>query len=170
MRDDDSVSITAPGFRFAHPGYKRRNKEAERRQTQCLMPRTQAARGSRHGECGLRRPPLAGALACRRSTTALAKGTYVTQGAAQARLPGTRSARALPAIACPSPGSTSRPGRNAGRLMPEPPGSGLQSRPRAPHSPQRPGMPPGHVLHERDRFAAFITETVTDVENWSLYQ
>jgi hypothetical protein len=51
----------------------------------------------------------------------------------QARLPGTRSARALPAFACPSPGSTSHPGHNAGRLIPKPPGSGLQIRPRAPH-------------------------------------
>src|SRR5580704_13719393 len=33
----------------------------------------------------------------------------------------------------PVQGSTSRPGRNAGRLIPKPPGSGLQIRPRAPH-------------------------------------
>jgi hypothetical protein len=51
----------------------------------------------------------------------------------QARLPGTWSVRALPAFACPSPGSTSHPGHHAGRLIPKPPGSGLQIRPRAPH-------------------------------------
>jgi hypothetical protein len=51
----------------------------------------------------------------------------------QARLPGTWSERALPAFACPSPGSTSHPGHRAGRLIPKPPGSGLQIRPRAPH-------------------------------------
>ena len=55
------------------------------------------------------------------------------KGSAQARLPGTRSERALPAFACPSPGSTSRPGHRAGGLIPKPPGSGLQIRPRAPH-------------------------------------
>jgi len=33
----------------------------------------------------------------------------------------------------PVQGSTSRPGHNAGGLIPKPPGSGLQIRPRAPH-------------------------------------
>ena len=59
--------------------------------------------------------PLSGALACRRSTSALAKGTYVTPGATQAMLPGTRSERVLPAFACPSPVSTSRADRSIGR-------------------------------------------------------
>src|ERR1700680_770071 len=35
----------------------------------------------------------------------------------QARLPGTRSERAFPAFACPSPGSTSHPGRRSGTLI-----------------------------------------------------
>ncbi|MGB6748567.1 MAG: hypothetical protein WBE51_11205 [Xanthobacteraceae bacterium] len=48
------------------------------------MTCTQAAHRARHGEGGLRRPSASGALACRRSTLALAKGTYVTQGATQA--------------------------------------------------------------------------------------
>src|SRR5580704_4734704 len=52
------------------------------------------------------------------------KGVIVPKAQLQARLPGTWSERALPAIACPSPASTSRPGHNAGRLMPKPPGSG----------------------------------------------
>ena len=54
---------------------KDESKEAERRQTQCFMTRTQAACGAHQRKSGLRRPPLAGALACRRSTTALAKGS-----------------------------------------------------------------------------------------------
>ena len=62
------------------------------------------------------------------------KGVIVPKAQLQARLPGTWSERALPAIACPSPASTSRPGHNAGRLMPKPPGRGLQIRPRAPPS------------------------------------
>jgi hypothetical protein len=56
-----------------------------------------------------------GTLACRRPTAALAKGTYVTFGATQAMLPGTRSERVLPAFACPSPVSTSRADRSIGR-------------------------------------------------------
>jgi len=56
-----------------------------------------------------------GTLACRRPTAALAKGTYVTFGATQAMLPGTRSVRVLPAFACPSPVSTSRADRSIGR-------------------------------------------------------
>ena len=45
------------------------------------------------------------AHACRRSTTALTSGNYsIPKAQLQARLPGTRSARALPAFACPSPG------------------------------------------------------------------
>jgi hypothetical protein len=52
------------------------------------------------------------------------KGVIVPKAQLQARLPGTWSERALPAFACPSPASTSRPGHNAGRLMPKPPGSG----------------------------------------------
>src|SRR5580692_11420599 len=46
------------------------------------------------------------------------KGVIVPKAQLQARLPGTWSERALPAFACPSPASTSRPGHNAGRLMP----------------------------------------------------
>ena len=75
------------------------------------------------------------------------KGLIIPKARLQARLPGTRSERALPAFACPSPASTSHPGHNAGRLMPKPPGSGVQIRPRAPPSLPWPGMPPDHVLH-----------------------
>jgi hypothetical protein len=57
----------------AHP--TKTKKEAERRQTQYLMTRTSGC-GTRHGQNRLAPTrPLSGALACRRSTTALAKGS-----------------------------------------------------------------------------------------------
>src|SRR5580693_9900529 len=80
-------------------------KEAERRQTQV----TTAA------SCDAAR-----ALLERARLTAFHRGSHlreclIPKAQLQARLPGTRSERALPAFACPSPGSTSHPGRNAGR-------------------------------------------------------
>ncbi len=84
------------------------------------------ANGVRHAprNSGLRRPPLAGALACRRSTAALAKESI----SSPRRGPGHASWEAVST----GRGSrhrhrshfqrcTSRAGRNAGRLMPEPP-------------------------------------------------
>src|SRR5580692_5453265 len=94
------------------------------------------------------------------------KGVIVPKAQLQARLPGTWSLRVLPAIACPSPASTSRPGHNAGRLMPKPPGRGLQVRPRAPPSLLWPGMPPDHVLHVSED--AYVTDTGTFVKGVSL--
>ena len=81
-------------------------------------------------------PSASGALACRRSTAALAKGTFVAQGSASGhascdlagahdlmdRQPGRRPyalPRALSAPACPSPGFNTRSGHSAGRLMPK---------------------------------------------------
>jgi hypothetical protein len=127
MRGRFSGFDGAPGYRCAHPGYvrhERKKRKAERRKTLLHQPPHQA----------VRRRAERSASAFRRSTTAPAEGTYVTQGAAQARLPGTWLARALPTIACPSPVSTSHASRNAGRLMPEPPGSRMTNPdPRAPH-------------------------------------
>ena len=80
------------------------------------------------------------------------KGVIVPKAQLQARLPGTWSERALPAFACPSPASTSRPGHNAGRLMPKPPGSGSDEPPPAGTASRsdQPGSP-ADVLHgERD--------------------
>ena len=80
------------------------------------------------------------------------KEVIVPKAQLQARLPGTWSERALPAIACPSPASTSRPGHNAGRLMPKPPGSGSDEPPPA-GTASRSDQPrsPADVLHgERD--------------------
>jgi hypothetical protein len=60
---------------------------------------------------------------------------------------GTKAA-GLPASAKPHfQRCTSRAGLGAGGLMPEPPGNGLQFRPRAPLLLRWPGMPPDHVLH-----------------------
>ena len=87
------------------------------------------------------------------------KGVIVPEAQLQARLPGTWSERALPAFACPRPASTSRPGHNAGRLMPKPPGRGQQVRPRAPPSLLWPGMPPDHVLHVSEDAHVTVTGT-----------
>jgi len=63
-----------------------------------------------------------------------------------------------------APFSTSRPGHSAGRLMPKPPGSGLQIRPRAPHSPRPTGMPPeARPLRERDD-SSKVTVSGTNVK------
>ena len=103
-----------PGCRFAHPGYEEIRKRNAGKRTVSRPARKR--RAGRATEGRLAPPfPLPGALACRRSTTALAEGTYVTQGATQAMLPGTRSERALPAFAYPSPVSTSRADRSIGR-------------------------------------------------------
>ncbi len=114
----------------------------------------------------MRLVPRRGTIACRRPTAALAEGTYVTQGATQAMLPGTWSERVLPAFACPSPVSTSRAdrsigrhdaraGRGTGRILPP-----AATAP-APHSriPSRKAS-----LNERDSLIRWnVTKTVTNV-------
>src|ERR1700675_4198764 len=63
---------------------------------------TPANAGHQPPHLAMRRAPFWSAHACRRSTAAL---EYLNPKAQlQARLPGTWSARALPAFACPSPG------------------------------------------------------------------
>jgi hypothetical protein len=114
--------------------------------TESKRKRNADRRGSylRTGRCGARPvsspSPICGegfrggTLACRRPTAALAKGTYVTQGATQAMLPGTRSERVLPAFACPSPVSTSRADRSIGRHDARAGrGRAVSSHPRPPH-------------------------------------
>ncbi len=108
----------APGLRCASSGLRRqRKKEAERRQT-CAS--TSAPRRQVYAVCAnhlwARRAP-SGALAWRRSTTALTVGAFAPRAQLQAMLPGTwqdaRSCkpapyvliRALSAPACPSPGN-----------------------------------------------------------------
>ena len=133
------------GLRSAKPTLQR-NKEAERRQTQGRVRTSEC--GSRHDKVGLRRPVAAGALACRRSTTALAKGI-----ASSLRLsvgpgflgPGSQRAYARLRLSQSSEAPRT-PVVVPADVMPEPPGSGLQIRPRAPHSPRPPDVPPGGVL------------------------
>jgi len=94
---------------------KLRKKEAERRQTQCFMSRTQAARGSRHGK----------AACAALSAVGRARLPAFHHGSRQGDLRHPRRSsghaswdvvwRALPAIACPSPVSNSRAGPSAGR-------------------------------------------------------
>src|ERR1700733_8903846 len=77
-----------PGCRCAHPGYEIKNKRkrnAGRRKVVLPARKRRAGRATEKG--GLRRPPLAGALACRRSTAVLAKGTFVPRAQRRARLP-----------------------------------------------------------------------------------
>src|SRR5580700_5593038 len=66
----------------------------------------------------------------------------------------------------PVQGCTSHPGHHAGRLMPKPPGSSLQSRPRAPPSLPCRGVPPRHVLHVSED--GHVTGIGTDVKGVSL--
>jgi hypothetical protein len=100
----------------------KKEREAERRQTQNQPPRLRAARAQRS------------AHACRRSTTALTQGSTSSQrlgfrpGFLGRGLRGRYPPSPVPVQRC-----TSHPGHNAGRLIPKPPGSRLQIRPRAPH-------------------------------------
>jgi hypothetical protein len=64
-----------------------KEKEVERRQTQSCLPVRKRRAGRATEKGGLRRPPLAGALACRRSTTVLTNGTFVPRAQRRARLP-----------------------------------------------------------------------------------
>jgi hypothetical protein len=90
--------------------------------------RTQAACGAHHGKGGLRRPPLAGALACRRSTAVLANGTFVPRAQHRARLPERRhkgsghSRKRRPFGHSDAPRA---PVVMPAGMMPEPPGNGL---------------------------------------------
>jgi hypothetical protein len=70
-----SISFyVAPGFRCAPPGLRReRKKEAERRQTLFNNLRTSGCGRATDRDRLAPTRPLSGALACRRSTTALAK-------------------------------------------------------------------------------------------------
>src|ERR1700733_9763054 len=62
----------------------KRKRNAGRRKV--VLP-ARKRRAGRATKGGLRRPPLAGALACRRSTAVLASGTFVPKAQRRARLP-----------------------------------------------------------------------------------
>jgi len=173
-RDRSTGTNADPGFHFrlrgsaeVQSGLRRRRKKRKRNAGRriCFMSRTQAARGSRHGKGGLRRPPAVG----RARLPAFHHGSRQRDLRHPRRSSGQASwdaaVWALPTIACPSPGSTSRPARNAGRLMPEPPGSGLQDRPRAPHSPPMARCASGpRPSRARLIRGCNVTETGTDVK------
>ena len=132
-----------------------KHKEAERRQALFDNHRTMRVRLCSGAE----------QLAFRRSTTVLRQGTVSSQGcdsgqASWDRPPITR--RITPAgVRTQFQRCTSHAGHSAGRLMPEPPGSGLTSlRPRAPHSPHRPACLPNGVLTGRDD-SGVVTYSVT---------
>ena len=72
---------------------KQRKRNAGRRSVSCPARKRRAGRATKRPACA--DPPLAGALACRRSTTALARGTLVPKAQLQARLPGTRPERSV---------------------------------------------------------------------------
>ncbi len=73
----------------------RQKKKARKRNAERRVSNLRTLRGAARAErC---------ALASRRPTTALARGTLVPKALLQARLPGTWSVRALPGVACPSP-------------------------------------------------------------------
>jgi hypothetical protein len=95
------------------------------------MSRTQAARGSRHGKVGLRRPSACG----RARLSAFHLGSHLGSHRPKAQLRPCFLGLGLNGCYPPSPvpvqGSTSRPGHSAGRLMPEPPGSGVDETPPA---------------------------------------
>jgi hypothetical protein len=123
----------APGFHFVQSGlrsYERKKGSGTPADALSHVPHASGARGApRKGRLA---PPSAyGRARLPAFHHGSRQGTYVTHGAAQAMLPGTRSERALPAIAYPSPVSTSRAGPSAGRLMPEPPESGGDEAPPA---------------------------------------
>ena len=96
-RKPDSRAVPGPLriLRCAAPGYAMKKRKAERRQTLCNN-----LRALRHGTAPtfilprLRGRAWEGALACRRSTTALAAATERHRSASATRLPGTWSARA----------------------------------------------------------------------------
>jgi hypothetical protein len=80
---------------------KARKRNAERRVANLRTSQT-SLRSLRKPSAGAARAERC-ALASRRPTTALARGTLVPKALLQARLPGTWSLRALPGVACPSP-------------------------------------------------------------------
>ncbi len=117
----DRLLARLPSVTSFHPGYEKKKKEAERRQAQSSMMPCQRAR-----QRAKRR-----ALACRRSTTALAAATERHRSAPVHALPETELGRdgcypspAVPVQRVLPRGPVVMP---AGRFGPEPPGSGADN-------------------------------------------
>ena len=137
-----SPSLNAPpGFHSVPSGLRpKNNKEAERRET--------LFRNHRTFGCGS--APLGAARLPAFHHGSRQRDSSSPRLSFRPRFPRTRSDKRYLSSPVPVQRSTSHPGRNAGRLMPKPPENGLQIRPREPHSPRRPGVPPGDVLTGRE--------------------
>src|SRR5258708_3411192 len=117
----------------------------------------------------MRRAPFWSAHACRRSTAALASGSISSQRLGfRPGFLGLGPNGRYPPSPVPVQGCTSHPGHRAGRLIPKPPGSSLQSRPRAPPSLPRRGVPPRHVLHVSEDYGGLYLLLTHKVEFTSL--
>jgi hypothetical protein len=104
------------GFACAQPTLLRQTKgSGTPADAGSFMPARKRRAGRATEKGGLRRPPLAGALACRRSTTVLAGETFVPRAQLQARLPeGGAKAAACRTRRHRLQRSTSRAGPSAG--------------------------------------------------------
>ena len=122
--NDGAAAPLLPGSRFAHPGYEENEGSG-----------TPANAGYQPPHLAMRRALFRSAHACRRSTAALTQGSISSQRLSfRPGFLGLGLRGRYPASPVPVQRSTSHPGHVAGRLIPKPPGSELQSRPRAPPS------------------------------------
>jgi hypothetical protein len=135
----------------ASPDQSKKIKEAERRQTQVTNRRILRC-GAR--PCGARTlvgvPPRLSPKGIVPSQRLSFRPGFLGRG-----LNGR-----YPPSPVPVQGCTSRPGHNAGGLIPKPPGSGLQTRPRAPPSLPCRGVPPRRVLHRSENCGVTVMETI----------
>src|SRR5580692_5438029 len=142
----------APGLRFAPSGLRNKLKEAERRQTQ--------GHNRRILRCGAR--PFGARTLDGVPPRLSSRGVSHPQGQLQARLPGTRSERALPAFACPSPGKH-LPSRSSCRETDTQAAREQHAKPPAGTAPAPPfGLPPEGVLRESG-INSYVIKVVTNV-------
>ena len=107
------------------------------------------------------------AHACRRSTAALTSGNISSRRLGfRPGFLGLGLNGRYPPSPVPVQGCTSHPGHNAGRLIPKPPGSGLQIRPRAPHPLHLTACLRKASLGEQDVRLKNDTETVVKCGRW----
>jgi len=129
------LQVVVPAIRFAKPRTKRFGGETP---TDAMVS---FCRGVGHG----RAPQRRGAHLSAFHRGSRPKESFIARDSAPGfcflgrggKVGGPSVERALPAPTCPSPARPSRPGRSARRITPNAAGSGLQIRPRAPHSPAR---------------------------------
>jgi hypothetical protein len=134
---------------------RKAKRKAERRETLFRNLRV-IGRGSH---------PFRNALAFRRSTTALTQRTRHPKGSASGQASWEEAPKhGLQAASASThfQRCTSRTGRNAGRLMPELPGSRVQAHPRAPPPLRQPACLPVSVLQRAGML--YVTVSVTNVK------